>query len=203
MYKEGMIAALIYTLAGACHAETFVSDDVITNPVPERFSLCHGYTCDYVTQTSLTSEQWQRIRNIFAEKYHSAQVERRLIGKAVAELEKMTGELIGTSLDMPKNHDGMRMDLATQMDCIDESTNTTIYLMMIEHDGLMKYHKVEDRQTRGYFIFGMPHTTAVISEKRTGKQYAVDSWFEGNGKPPHVLPVDVWADGWDPTENRK
>jgi hypothetical protein len=194
---------MLYGLAGACHADTFVSSDVITTPVPEKFSLCHGYTCDYVTQTSLTSEQWQRIRNIFAIKYHSAEEERELISKAVAELEVMTGELIGTKLDMAKNRDGMSLDLSTQMDCIDESTNTTIYLMMMEQDGLFKYHKVEDRQTRGYFIFGMPHTTAVISEKQTDKEYAVDSWFEDNGKPPHVLPVNIWADGWYPADNNK
>jgi hypothetical protein len=203
MYRAGFLAVLISSLVGVCHADTFVSDEVITAPAPSKFSLCHGYTCDYVTQTGLTGEQWQQIRDIFTVKYHSAPEERELIRQAVAQLEQMTGELIGTSLDMPENRDGMRLDLATQMDCIDESTNTTIYLMMMEQDGLFKYHEVEDRQTRGYFIFGLPHTTAVISEKRTGKVFAVDSWFEGNGKPPHVLPVDIWADGWHPGDSKK
>ncbi len=50
------------------------------------------------------------------------------------------------------------------MDCIDESINTTLYLTMFQKFGLLREHQVEDRATRGWFIGGWPHTTAVISE---------------------------------------
>jgi hypothetical protein len=65
----------------------------------------------------------------------------------------------------------------------------------------MRFHTVEDRATRGYFIFGYPHTTAVIKEKESGKQYAVDSWFFDNGKPPVIVPLETWKDGWKPKDS--
>jgi hypothetical protein len=85
------------------------------------------------------------------------------------------------------------------MDCVDESTNTTTYLRMMQLDGLLHWHKVEDRKTRGFLIFGgWPHTTAVISEKQGKKKWAVDSWFYDNGVPPAILPLKKWSDGWKP-----
>ncbi|MCP3866933.1 MAG: hypothetical protein GY703_02315 [Gammaproteobacteria bacterium] len=84
------------------------------------------------------------------------------------------------------------------MDCIDESTNTTNYLAMMQKDRLLKWHRLEDRSTRGFFIFGMPHTTAVINDRSTGLMWAVDSWFHDNGVPPEILPLDQWRGGWEP-----
>ena len=64
----------------------------------------------------------------------------------------------------------------------------------------MRWHTVEDRATRGWFFRGWPHTTAVIRDKRSGQLYAVDSWFLDNGKPPFILPLEKWKDGWDPED---
>ena len=49
-----------------------------------------------------------------------------------------------------------------QMDCIDESTNSTTYLRILAGAGLLRWHRVEARVTRGFFIFGWPHTTRDI-----------------------------------------
>jgi hypothetical protein len=87
------------------------------------------------------------------------------------------------------------------MDCIDESINTTTYLRMLEREQLLRWHTVEDRATRGWFIRGWPHTTAVIRDRKTGELYAVDSWFEDNGEPPHIVPLDKWKGGWDPEKD--
>lgn len=91
-----------------------------------------------------------------------------------------------------------------QMDCIDESINTTLYLTMLQKFGLMRLHRVEDRATRGWFLAGWPHTTAVISEiamnreNGTYRLWAVDSWFLDNGEPPFILPLETWKAGWEP-----
>ena len=29
-------------------------------------------------------------------------------------------------------------------------------------------------------------------------EYAVDSWFEDNGKPPHIILLSTWRSGWEP-----
>ena len=179
----------------ASHADTFVSEDVITDPTPARFSICYNNTCTSVKQLSLTSEQWQRVRTIFSTGITSAKSEREHIRQAIALLETMIGSMSGTSGDLAKNAGGA---LEGQMDCIDESTNTTIYLRMMKQDGLLKFHTVDDRETRGFFITGWPHTTAVISESGTERRFAVDSWFLKNGEPPYIIPIAEWNNGWQP-----
>ena len=77
------------------------------------------------------------------------------------------------------------------MDCIDESTNTYTYLVMMKNDGLLKHHEPAGKATRILpYIF--PHSTAVIQNISTGNKYAVDSWFLENGQPPFVIPLHAW-----------
>jgi hypothetical protein len=195
MKPESGILLMCLLAMSNVSADTFVSDDIITSPQPDHFSVCYNNTCTTVQDLSLTQQQWQRVRELFVKHNNSPADERAIIKQAIALLEKMVGKLTGTSNDKGENAGG---GADGQMDCIDESTNSTIYLLMLEQDGLLKYHHVEDRVTRGHFIFGWPHTTAVISEKRSGKRYAVDSWFLANGKPPFIVPLDKWQDGWRP-----
>jgi hypothetical protein len=117
---------------------------------------------------------------------------------AIALIEFIVGDLAGTSEE--KGGDLAGLGLPGQQDCIDESVNTSLYLTLLENIGLMRFHTVEDRVTRGYFIFGYPHTTAVIRETKSGQEYVVDSWFFDNGKPPVIIPLDTWKDGWEPPE---
>jgi hypothetical protein len=91
--------------------------------------------------------------------------------------------------------------LPGQQDCIDESVNTSLYLTLLESVGLMRFHTEEDRATRGHFILGYPHTTAVIREIKSGNLYAVDSWFYDNGMPPVIIPIETWKDGWEPPDS--
>ena len=85
-----------------------------------------------------------------------------------------------------------------EMDCIDESTNTTIYLTLFKRQGLLHHHEIMDRSTRGWFLFGMPHTTAVVNERANDSLWAVDSWFLDNGEPPFIVPLRTWRRGWKP-----
>jgi hypothetical protein len=66
----------------------------------------------------------------------------------------------------------------------------------------MRHHRVDQRATRGWFILGWPHTTAVVSETGSDVQWAVDSWFLDNGEPPFILPLDVWRNGWEPEKKQ-
>jgi hypothetical protein len=79
------------------------------------------------------------------------------------------------------------------MDCIDEATNTTSLLLVLQDRGLLAYHSVERPQSRGLFIDGRyPHTTAVIVEKRTGSAWAIDPWPRAPGQQPDILPLERW-----------
>jgi len=189
------IVVLLINVSVLLKAETFVRDDIITDPTPLKFNICHGGTCENISNVSLKEQQWQQIRNIFKDK-RSPQHERQQIKIAIAKLEKFVGRQTDTYNDKAENRTDD--ELHHYMDCIDESTNTTLYLMMIQNDALLRWHTYQDRGNRGYFFNGWPHTTAVIKETGTGKRYAVDSWFRDNGLQPYIIPFEEWRNGWKP-----
>ena len=116
----------------------------------------------------------------------------------MGKLEALVGKLTGTDNDQGGNLAGFW--LRNQMDCIDESTNTYTYLVMMKNDGLLKHHEPAGKATRILpYIF--PHSTAVIQNISTGNKYAVDSWFLENGQPPFVIPLHAWRWGWKPGNN--
>jgi hypothetical protein len=195
------LLAAVFVLLLRCNpvgADVFVRDDIITDPAPSRFSVCHGFTCALVTEARLTDAQWFAISSVFERAADTPEQEREQIALAIARFETMVGPLTGTSGDLPENQ-VKGMDRAGQMDCIDESTNTTTYLRILAKAGLLSWHRVEDRITRGWFLFGWPHTTAVVRDRQSGRLWAVDSWFFANGQPPAIVPVDTWRQArWRP-----
>lgn len=181
------------------NAITFVSEDIISDPSPSHFSLCHDTSCVSITQLSLTVSQWNRVKNLFRPAAETPAGERENIRQAIALMEKITGAMAGTSNDLGENAGGAAEG---QMDCIDESTNTTTYISMFARDRLLIFHTVSDPETRGYFFSGWPHTTAVIKDITDNHLYAVDSWFLDNGKPPFIIPIETWLNGWRPAGGR-
>jgi hypothetical protein len=178
-------------------AVVFISEEVNTTPTPEDFSVCFDNSCKSITQLSLKPEQWQAIHQLFLPNAKNAEEERSNIGHAIARMEQFIGKMTGTSHDRGKNkspddprHRGM--------DCIDESTNTTNYLYMMQEAGLIQWHQLKEPVTRGFFFFGWPHTTAVIEEKAGATDWAIDSWFHDNGVKPEIIPLTQWRSGWRP-----
>lgn len=178
--------------------DTFVRGDIVTQPTPENFSVCHAGTCALVTQTGLDAEQWAHITAGFETPARDAHDERARIAVAIARFETIVGVIADTSDDRAENQRGANW--RSQMDCIDESTNSTTYLRILACAGLLRWHRVEARVTRGFFLFGWPHTTAVVSELQSGAKWAVDSWFHANGKPPEIVPLELWKTGWRPAK---
>jgi hypothetical protein len=173
------------------------------DPSLNAFPVCYKHTCEKVATVSLNPNEWDEIRSIFQPGANSPKNERLLIKKAIAKLEVIVGKKVNTLSDKGKNMDGMFVHDGYQMDCIDESSNTTTYLALMQKDGLLKWHTVQPTKTRGFFIFGLPHTTAVIKEKQSKNKWAVDSWFHDNGVEPEILPVSIWSDGWDPEDEKQ
>jgi len=175
--------------------DTFTRDDLILPPSPDRFTICYHGSCDEIAEVNLSTDQWLSIRSIFSDN-NNARQERENIGRAVARMETIVGKITGTHVDKA----GVFAHLGEegQLDCIDESTNTSFYIIMMINDGLIRWHTIEDRETRGYFLFGWPHTTAVIRDTQSAQKYAVDSWFLDNGYPPYILPLEQWENGWKP-----
>lgn len=186
---------------GHAKADLFEHPDVIWPPAVERFSVCHGYGCDRLSVIGLSAQQWGSITALFLPASRHAEQERERVRTAIARFEKLVGALTGTSRDKGGDLPGFGED--GQMDCIDESINTSVYLKLLQQHGLLRFHRLEDRSTRGWFIFGFPHTTAVMRDITTGQQYAVDAWFLDNGEPPFILPLAIWQGGWTPQDEAR
>ena len=182
----------------AVSADVFVRDDIITDPTYNSFSVCYEHTCQKVVTRSLTQHEWHRITAPLGVPLPTASDERTAIAATVSNLETTVGQHTGTDRDKGGNLAGF--GLPGQMDCIDESTNTTTYLGMLADQGLLKHHTVQDRATRFGLFVGAPHTTAVIQETGSGRHFAVDSWFFDNGQAPAIVDMHQWESGWEPGE---
>lgn len=170
----------------------------VSRPRPGDFSICHGNTCAKRARISLSASDWDHVRAVLKQPPRDASMERVRIAEAVALLENLVGLMTGTDVDLGKD-DGMGRP--GQLDCIDESINTTVYLTMLQNDGLLRFHSVEGQATRGPFtglLTQWPHSTSVMRETESGTEYAVDSWFLANGEPPYIVPMSEWWRGWRP-----
>jgi hypothetical protein len=192
---------VLFAFSQAAGADTHTDHGLITTPTPEAFSICFSYGCKEVSQLSLQEAEWSKVREIFSPPAPDSKLERQGIARAIAHLESLVGDMTNTLYDQGGTFRGVWSD-TRQMDCIDESTNTTTYLKILQHEGLLKWHRVQSPATRGFFIFGWPHTSAVILDTGNNREYAVDSWFHGNGVAPEIVELATWRDGWNPDDNK-
>jgi len=202
-WSRNLLLTLLLTLpvlAGADGYQRLVTNyGLVEKPSPARFNVCHSHGCDGIATIGLKPAQWHQVTALFADRPASPAAERERIAQAIGLLERLTGPLAGTAEDRGGNLEGFG-SLAPQQDCVDESTNTTTYLTLLESEGLLHWHTVREPAMRGFIILGWPHLTGVVVEKATGKEWAVDSWFYDNVTPPVVIPLAQWRGGWKPAD---
>jgi hypothetical protein len=204
MFRSLLLCASALALA-ACvttsrPATEYLARHTDTNPKPSNFTICHGYGCRLTEQVSLTRE-WDDVTAPLKVPAATAEEERLHVAQTIAAIELVVGAKTGTSVDIGGTFEGTGE--AGQMDCVDESINTTTYLVMLDQAGLLLWHEPRVPVSRGFFINGWPHTTAVLAEIETGKIYVVDSWFHDNGVAPETVALDDWMDGWSPDDLTK
>ena len=143
---------------GCLWADEFSHDgsgywDVIRKPTPDVFSVCFNHSCYTVETHSITRQEWQRFVVPLQTPSKSAEKERDAIARAIAIMEEIVAPKIGRGQDLGGNLSGFGK--TGQMDCIDESTNTTTYLYMLEQAGYLKWHTLIDSSTRFGIFVGM------------------------------------------------
>lgn len=196
-----MRLALLALLLTACTVHTGYEGylerrGITAAQTPERYDHCHGYGCKHISSVTLVMEDWRKIKTVMTPT-QSPGKERINLAKAIGLFEKISGAQTGTHVDIR----GTFKKLGNkQLDCVDESTNTTIYLMLLEQKGLLRHHYILPPDVRVPLIHAgrWPHQTAVIAEKETGERFAVDSWFHDNGAAAEVIPLKQWKEGWKP-----
>lgn len=176
--------------------EQFLAKRGISHPTYSHFTICHGFGCTFHSAVTFSDTDWGQVTASFDPPARDPAGERRQIGQAVAVFERLVGRKTGTDSDKG----GLTHSVAgnpTQLDCIDETTNTTTYLTLLHNRGMLRWHRAGQAASRGFFLDGRwRHETAVLLELASGAEFAIDSWIEDNGKPPLIVPLEQWQWTW-------
>lgn len=188
-------------LAGCVYEQTgppqqHLADWGVQEPSKRAVSVCHAYGCQKITRVIFTNKDVKALAQVMRKikKDDSPYEERRALAYAISWLEIEVGKRIGTSTDRP-GMDYRGSGDPTQMDCVDEATNTTSYLMFLYSHGLIKQHTVAIPISKGRIWRGVknwPHWAAILKVNESGVRYAVDSWPFENGENPAVVKLDEW-----------
>ena len=162
------------------------------NATKDNFLYCHGYSCSKSIRLGFNNYEWKQISKIFKASAKDAKAERIQVGKAIMLMEDYAGQLAKTTNDLPKAP--FRRQSFQELDCVDETINTTKYLKFLADDNLLKFHTVGSPKFRGLNHGKYPHNTATIVEIETGEPYVVDSYVYGHAINPDIRGLNSWYD---------
>ncbi|NIX76148.1 hypothetical protein [Microvirga terricola] len=178
--------------SAAPSAQSWFGDQGFVPPSATMIVACHGYGCSRRAVLDIDGAWLSRARTMMSSAHGSPEAERRAIGEVVRAYTAYLARQFGGAPDAPRSPPQLSGQNG-QMDCVDETANTTSLLLVLEGQGLLAHHIVERPQSRGLFIDGRyPHVTAIIAEKRTGREWAVDPWTKAPGQWPDILPLSQW-----------
>lgn len=173
-------------------AQSWFSENGYVPPVGHRIIACHGYGCSRRTEVVVDRAWLSRAGAALRAGRGSPDAERRALGNVIRMYTAYLAASFGGRPDAPGSPPGMS-GRHGQMDCVDETANTTSLLLVLQENDLLRHHQVERPQSRGLFIDGRyPHVTAIIAEKQTGREWAVDPWAKAPGHYPDILPLAQW-----------
>jgi len=173
-------------------AQSWFTEQGYVPPSGNRIIACHGYGCSRRVALAMDVSWFNRASVLLRRGRGSPEAERQAIGEVVRIYTAHLAREFGGEPDRPGSPPQMS-GVHGQMDCIDETANTTSLLLILQEQGLLAHHQVERPQSRGLFIDGRyPHVTAIITEKRTGREWAVDPWRKAPGQQPEILPLVQW-----------
>jgi hypothetical protein len=186
-----LAAFFLCTQSSSCLSISDAYTDLsLSLPTQNRIVICHGFGCAF--RTSFGSADVAKLAELLAPGRRSAAAERRAIASASAWFDLRIGPAASTT------HRVARAGAFTergsgQMDCIDLSRNNTSLFLVMEQLNLLRHHKVEAPEARGFLLDGRgPHATAVLRDVHTGQKWAFDSWTHKYGGRPDVMPLDQW-----------
>jgi len=187
----GFLAAALAGLAGCVYRqegppEAHYKDFSAKPPEADTVTVCHAYGCKAQTAFTFTPSDFSELFVVMTlvPREDSPREERRAIAHAIGWMERRVAPTVGTATDRP-SMDFRGSGDRSQQDCVDEATNTTSYLLVLNRQGLIRHHAVERPFAKD--AFGKwTHWAAVIREKQSGELYAIDSSASANGENPTV-----------------
>ncbi len=173
-------------------AQSWFSQQGYVGPAGTRIIACHGYGCARRMTISVDGALLNRASTIMRAGQGSAMAERQALARVVGTYTAYLASSLGGRPDVPGSPPQMS-GLHGQMDCLDETANTTSLLLVLQEQGLLTYHRVRSPESRGFFLDGRyPHFSAIITDTRTGEEWAVDPWRKAPGQRPDILPLLKW-----------
>jgi hypothetical protein len=161
-------------------------------PSPTSMTVCYGFVCRRREMLDFTPADRAALIKILASGRSSAAAERAAVQKAVVWFDRRMGPILGTDKRVA-NADVRARDDQHNYDCWDTTRNTTSLLLVLQEWGLLKHHVVGDPHFRGYTVLlQLPHNTAVLVDRITKTEWAVDMWTRKYAEPPDVKPVAEW-----------
>jgi hypothetical protein len=174
----------------------------LTAGAGERVSICFNYGCASSASVVFSTAQLAEVQGLLDDASDAAH-ERELIAVVIGRLLGWAGKQSPIWADKGGNY--ADEGISGMMDCIDHSTTTTRLLNLLARHGWLRWHRVLAPEVRTRLLI-FDHWSAVIEEEPKAPfrdehlfsrvRYAVDSWYNDNGKPAVVMPLDHWLD-WE------
>ena len=185
------------SLAGPIEMSRAVSDLYtsvsIYPPSATSMTVCYGFVCRRRYILDFSASDRAALTGIMNGGRANAAAERAAVQKAVVWFDRKMGPIIGTDKRVAKADFRYRDD-AHNYDCWDTTRNTTSLLLVMQQWGLLKFHTVGDPKYRGNaLVLQTPHNTAVLIDRATRVEWAVDLWTRGYLQPPDVMTVARWV----------
>jgi hypothetical protein len=170
--------------------ELHYKDYNATPPTGNTVSVCHAHGCQKQVKFTFTNADISDLSVLmdYARSADTAREERRAIAYAIAWMERRVGPTTGTANDRASLE---FMNASGQLDCVDEATNATSYLLVLQNNGLLRHHSVIRPFSKASF-FKWPHFAAMIKTRSSKQVYAIDSGVGPNGTNPAVTLASKW-----------
>ena len=160
-------------------------------PHGNRVSVCSAYGCRHKSPFTFTHHDIATLTTLVnASRDQTAAEERKALANAIAWIETRVGRETGTWQDRAAIDFSAAGD-RTQMDCVDEATNTTSYLSVLAAHGLLKHHEVLQPMSKDG-VGRWTHYFAIVREKASGQRWAVDSSMRANGQEPIIMHAEKY-----------
>lgn len=196
------LAGCVYTEDGPpeAHFEKFAAKP----PHGDTVTICHAYGCKAQTKFTFSANDIAELSALMARvrRDDTPAEERRAIAYAIGWMERRVAPAVGTATDRP-SMDFLGSGDRSQQDCVDEATNTTSYMLVLDRHGLIRHHTIE-RPFAKDSVRRWTHWAALIQERESGARFAVDSSSGPNGDNPMVQAAasfyvpDTYADNTPP-----
>lgn len=161
----------------------------------DHIPVCMNFSCKDTQYVSLDREEWDSIANWLRPGSEDPATERENIVNAIGWFEVVIGRHTPTHRDRGGDlgePGDPNVRFPGQLDCIDESLNTTTYLKLFEQNGLLKHHRVVERAYRRAIMD--QHWAGQIETLEGEERWVIDSWFQHNGYLPYLQAAKEWQD---------